>query len=613
MSEAQVVDLAVAPIKDISEAGKFLAKDTSDQYCWVTANDITPREPDRGIVLTQLALSLGDQGYSPSYNVAGLDIRKFDQKGHLNWLKRWCKNGFTILQKAAKSGDTIEGALARFDADVLGQNIVPDVVELLLGGNDINAVQNFDEAEAELASMISEFDQILALCRENNISVIVTNMPNNGMWVMNNAQMWLQTHWERHLIRVGRKRDIAAMINLGPLLANPKASWAAEQVVMTRLNNVVTIDWVGHKLESGERVIVYGTIDRTFETLAQPVGTDVTITSANSLTYSNNGPNAMTIGNVIRINVIPEGVSDGTTHFTHYGAAKAAHLAYPIISALFPPRDILSSSENDYFNLVGVGKPLCARRPNIGMMIGTGGSKSGSGGSIIPTGDVADGYEVKVVNGNPATVHCEIVRDSSHAYSQFDWQQIEIQAGDQDCEISFSITQGRPIKWRDNETKIDSDWVRPRTDSPYVYVNVSGQTGTTGTIEPNWPTRIGERIAEGDLLWECRLGLVPGVTTCYAAAAYKIVDMTDRAINAISFGIVDNTTGADSILDFNNNVDTSPPLHYSGEHGHFCTPEAVLGESGSSFDIATKIRVKANGHATVKVNRYTLVSVDSGF
>lgn len=606
----ETINLAESPVKNLSDSKLVLGKDKDGLYCWIDSKQIKSKNAGQGVILTQLALSLGDQAYTPSYVNAGIEIRKFDQKGHLNWLKRWCKNGFTILQKAAKSGDTVEGALERFESDVLGQDIVPDYVEILLGGNDINSVQNYDDAELELSAMKNEFEQIIELCKLNDIKVIVTNMPNNGMWVMNNAQMWLQNEWERHLIRMGRKSDIAAMINLGPLLSSPKSSWPVENVTLTRSNNIVTINWPGHNLEEGERVIVYGAVDRNFETLTQPVGTDVEIVSGNTLTYENTGPNTSTVGSVVRINVIPEGVSDGTTHFSHYGASKAAHLGYSIISELFPKRDILSSSENDYENLVGSGKPLCSRRPNVGMMIGNGGSKTGT---VLPTGNVADGYEVRVVNGTPNSVHCEIVKDNSLEYSQFNWQEIEIIAGNEDCEVSFEISHVRPIVWRSGELKQDSHWVRPTQDSEYVYVNVSGISGTTGTNEPVWPTRVGEQVQEGDLLWECRKGLVPGALKCYATGAYKIDEMTSNSLSALSFGIFDNTTGADSILDFNNNSHEYAPLHFVGEDGHFCTPEAELGNSGNSFDLAAKIRVKANGTVKLKFNRFTIVPVEYNF
>jgi hypothetical protein len=563
----------------------------------------------QGVMYTELGLSLLDQGRSPSY-ISQVDadmqtrMRKFDQKGVYAWLKRWTKNGFTYLETAGKSGDTNEGSLARIQRDVLEQDVLPDYCNIWLGGNDINALQNYPTSEAEVEAMKADLEAIIQILHDNNIKVILSILPNNGLWMTRYNAMYAQNLWEAYCIELGRKGKVAALINYGPLLADPEAVVPRTGVTFNRNSNVVTVNSPGHGLITGNRIVVSGTPNPSFQNNSMPVGFIVTVINPNTFTYDNVGPNAVTIGDFVKVNVLQDSVSDGTTHLTTEGACKAAHMALPIFEKLFPMRDILSASENDFMNLVGVTKTTAGTRWNLGMMYGTGGTKSGS---PLPTGVVARSYEVRTVSGNPTSVTCSIEQDDSIAYSQYLWQRIDIVAGASDCEVSFEMAHSKPTNWRLNFSVIAGGWVRPNVENGYFYVNVGSATGTTGTVEPIWPTRVGERVTDGDIVFECRLGFIEGVTKCYAAAAYKIPACDPRAIHAISFGIIDNTTGADSILDFNNNVDPNgvAPYYTAGEEGHFCTPEAVLGASGSSFTIATKIRVAAGKSASVMIARNT--------
>lgn len=556
-------------------------------------------------VLSEIGLSLLDQGRSPAYNKpelgGGLNFRKYDQKGVMNWLKRWTKNGFTYLQTAGKSGDTNEGSLERVIADVMGQTVIPDVVNIWLGGNDINALTNYSEAEAELATMISDFEALFNILTSNNIEVMVSVLPNNGLWSKNFYAMWVQSEWMQYLIEFGRKRRVKALLNFGPQLADPEAVWTEEGVVLERSGNIVSVLLEGHGYNTGDRVNVFGAVDTSFENNLQPVGFLVTKVNNSIYTYENVGPDASTTADVIKLDVLQFTVSDGSTHFRPRGACKGAHIALPIFLSLFPPRDILSSSENDYRNLIGVGKPTAQFRPNMGMMYGSGGDKLGT---PLPTGDVVRSHEVKIVNGNPLSVTCSIEQDDSIAFSQYKWQRLDIVAGSDDCEVVFQIKHSKPAAFSPEAVLNAGTFIIPSVQNGYFYVNIN-DTGETGDIEPVWPTRIGETVVSGDCTLQCRLGYIEGVTKMYAAAAYKIPAMDTGAIHCISFGIFDETTGGDSILDFNNNQDIYAPGHFSGEEGHFCTPEAVIRDSGSDFSIATKIRVAAGKSASVMIARET--------
>lgn len=560
-----------------------------------------------GVVVTELGLSLLDQGRSPSYQAAlnaGDDptlMRKYDQKGVFSWLKRQTQNGFTYLQTAGKSGDTNEGALARLQTDVLGQTIKPDYCHIWTGGNDINGITSYEQAETEIAAMISDFEQIINILSANGIEIIMSVLPYNGSWVRNQYAMWAQSEWMQYCIEQGRKGRFAAFLNFSTVLVDPEAAWPKENVPLSRSANVVTATWAGHGFKTGDRVLV-DAVDISFENNGQPLGFLITVVNATLFTYENTGINSSTTATVVKVNIEQNLPSDGTTHFKPAAASKACAIALEPIKTLFPPRDILSSSENDYKNLVGCGKNTTQFRPNLGMMYGTGGTKSGT---PLPTGDVARSHEVKVVNGNPTSVTCSIIQDPTVAHSQFLWQQIAIVAGASDCEISFEIAHTKPSTWMPLAPVTPGKVVIPTVENGFFYAALNTSNGTNGDTEPVWPTRLGETVVSGDVTYSCRLGYIEGVTKCYAASAYKIISADTDAVHCISYGIIDNTTGADSILDFNNNQDDTVPFYRVGYEEHTCTPEAVLGATGSSFTIATKIRVAAGKSATVAIARET--------
>ncbi|WP_276681482.1 SGNH/GDSL hydrolase family protein [Thalassolituus oleivorans] len=551
-------------------------------------------------IYSELGLSLMGNGRSKAYNVSGIDMQTVTQEGVASWLKRWTKNGFVFKQSAGKNGDTNEGALARVQADILDQDIVPNVVNIWLGGNDINFIDDYDEAVTELEAMKADMEAICDLLIDNGIAVIISLLPTNGMWEQRFDQRWVLSEWNEYLRELSYRDGIIAFLNYEHILADPVATFPVENLSVSRTNNIATLNWPSHGVPDGHGIMVFDAGNSSFNTITPLVGVIATYVDDDTLSYESVGTDSSTTASAVRLSTMPDLAIDITTHFNARCASKGALQMIDVFKTLFPPRNLLPASENDMRNLMGCGLSLTRNRFNLGMMLGAGGTAEGT---PLPVGDIADGYTLKVVSGG-ATVVPTLEPDGTDAYSQYTWQRLDITAGAQDAEITFGINHTRPGQWIASQLMSPGKVVRPKIANGYFYVNLVDGFVTSGATEPVWPTRPGETVVDGGVTWQCRLGWVAGVTKCNAVGAYQVLAMDKDAINCLSFGIFDVTDPAGSILDFTSKSETYSPYHFVGEDGHFGTPDGTILDGSTSIFVGAKIRIKANKTASVRLTQF---------
>lgn len=564
----------------------------------------------RGPVVVEFGVSLVAQGYAPGYS-GGVPqaIRHFLQEGPLHWSRRRAKGGFQIFDMYGVGGTTTTAALARID-EIMNASPRPDWCVVWLG-SDVQSGADMVNSYADVDNVITlwknNITAILQQLKSINIRPIIITLPPHGSWLREPAQYWAQTvcrEWLHEYCKINQ----VVLLNGFQALSRPEIQTAKTCTALSRTSNTVTADVTAHGWSTDDWVTQVGTVDAGFDldTITNPT-VQITVVNANRFTYTHTGANgsATNKGSFVRNQIIPELSSDGWAHLNAKGASKLSLLLDPIIDRLFPPLDDLTSTEHDYGNIAGSG--IAATTSTIvsrGMMIGTGGTKSGTAVSHI--GSVADGMVSNVVSGNPTSVICRKITREEAGYEHQEWQEVTVNAAAAaDCVYEFGFLQTLPSAWAASTAKSVDNWIKPTTPNGYFYV-CTVSSGSSGAAEPTWPTKPGQTVTDGDLTWECRLGWMAG-DTVFAAAEYLIHSLGGQAdaLQTLSFGLHDSGDVDRSIMDFIMQSETYPPLYQVGENGYFCTPQAAIDALTTQFVFATRLRVTAGRSATLRLGRYT--------
>ena len=70
--------------------------------------------------------------------------------------------------------------------------------------------------------------------------------------------------------------------------------------------------------------------------------------------------------------------------------------------------------------------------------------------------------------------------------------------------VKINVYRTDPIKWQSSQSISNGDIVVALNDTGYSYECTSVGTGTTGLVEPIWPTQDNSTIVDGSITWTCR-------------------------------------------------------------------------------------------------------------
>lgn len=596
------------------------------------------RLPD-GPVLIEFGLSLLDFGYTPNYGAGGsTQIRGYRAKGFIHWLKRRLGAPFHILHNAGKSGDTFAGMLGRIDADVINRSPRPDYALICAGGNEIRTWQTFNDADAGLAAMQADFEAVIERLRAARITPIVLHLAHNGAFAklegdtVGHVRDYGQWMFRRNLRNYCRAHDIP-LLNADAALERPLRQEVKSASLSRAGTGVVTATVTAHGYSTGDHVIPHLCGDGTFDlepSLSDPVP-QITVVDANTFTYTlSNTTVASTTGKVVRVPVWGRLFDEGAIHYNARGASKIARLLEPQLRRLFPrQQDFLITHSGDFD---------CLITPNssgANYFVGSTGMLAGTTGTLGTnvTGVVASNWTVNVLASNhaAATASNHSVVASKVAFTDDEaewdgavnlsgeWQRMVVSGGTADSIIEFVHNFTRPGTWSASNNFQLGNGCRPTIENGYFYVCVI-DGGSSGATEPAWPTRVGERVVDGGITWECRQGFMIG-SKVYAGAEYRLVSLDknassgeNEAVQCLSMGIwkstaskPGHTSDAAAIMDWflDDVADATPiPLYEEGEQGVFLTPIAPLTDLADTR-VGVRMRVAAGKAVTLDVRRMT--------
>jgi len=588
-------------VVDAADAGAF------DRYA-TQANQNT-----MGSII-ELGLSLVDQGYSPQWATGGGVVNQISGVNVLAHALRRAKMPRVIDYNAGKSGDTITGALSRVEADIAGRIPLPGWVWYLNGGNDVNVVNNASDVETTLLAMKRDFNATWVKINALGMRMALQSLPDNGTWSQRRneqagtfATSYLRYHtywrWNRYQMEFAR-RYLLKFANLAAGFSYPDRQLPKTCTGITVASNVATATVTGHGYTTGDSVTNSTAADATYIVLS-PVA--ITVIDPNTFTYTFAHANgsAASGGSFVRGNTIAGLFSDSPNniHFNPAGAMKGSNLTYEALKN--DVMDTLVFSEGDACNLVGAGLASITDQDviNRGMMMGTGGTKTGT--AVSHTGNVATGWNSDVVAGNPTAIVCSQVQRNEAGRVQMQDQQISIQASASNCEYRFRMAHALPTTWTAAASKSIGNWVMPTVANGYFYVAVKGSAVNTGATEPLWPRTPGSTVVDGSITWECRLGWINNSAEMYRLGAeYTIVSLSQAdALLSMSFGLFDEVSSTNSILDGTHIQNTVGPGYIAGENGFFSTVPAVIPASMTAPNVALKVWVKANTTVVIKFGR----------
>jgi len=568
------------------------------------------------VIVIESGLSLIDQGYSPIYTAGGGVVKQYTQKGVLNWLRRLTLQGFETPFSAGISGSTVQEIQERVFQDVIAKPgyPTPHAVYIQTGGNDINSVTSYDMATEVLAEMKWRMEAYIQTLLAYGIWPIVATMPNNGLWQSNNYASWIQDQWQQYLLELEGTYPVS-VLNFDPLMCYSDYQPETTGITGTASGTGRTITHTAHGYSTGDRVIIR-TEPRDIVYDTMPGGAQITVVDANTYTYTTVGASAAPTGGGVyaarRMNIRQELTSDGTTHYNTRVASKAARSVLDWFKAKFPPRDILSARETDFTNFVGGNTAATQLHSNIGMMAGTGGSKTGT---PLPTGDVADGWTVDVAGGAPTSVTCSRVPYAEPGLYNFTWQKIEVVAAAAEVRVNLKVAMTVPSDWAAATAQSAGTWRRPTPTDISIHRNyqndmwyVAIQAGTTGAVEPIWPRRAGETVVDGTVIWECRQGYIPGFTRLQLAADCWLQSMTSEGLVCLTCEIRDMVTPNQTVRDFFDASELAGqnPLYLSGDRMRLATPKAVTDSAANSIEIIFRMRIAAGATVALNFSRVTL-------
>ena len=617
--------------------GLLLVERGGTQYKLDTGN--LKRAPD-GPVLIEFGLSLLDFGYFPNYGSGGdVQIRGYRAKGFIHWLKRRLGAPFHILHNAGKSGDTFAGMLGRIDADVINRSPRPTHCLICAGGNEMRVWRTFNDAEAGLAAMEADFEAIITRLKAANILPIVLHLVHNGAFAklegdsVGHVRDYGQFQFRKYLRDYCRANDVH-LLNADGALERPLRQEVKAATYSRAGTGVVTATVTAHGYSTGDHVIPHLCGDTSFDlepALANPVPA-ITVLDANTYTYtSSNTTVASTTGKAVRVPVFGDLFDEGAIHYNARGASKMARVLENQMRRIFPrEQDFLITHSGDFDCLINPSSSgVNYFRVSSGMLSGT----AGTDGTNV-TGDVADSWTCNVLTSANATatasnhsVVCskvpftdEVAEWDGATTLSGEWQRMVISGGTADSIVEFYHVFGRPGQHAVSFAYTLGQSVRPSGASENGFFYVCTTAGTTGAVAPTWPTRPGERVVDGGVVWECRNGFKLN-DLVYAGAEYRIVSLDknatsleNEALQVLSFGIWKSTatnpgqsTDTAAIMDWalDSVADATPiPLYEEGEHGVFLTPIAPLTDV-TDTRIGVRMRVAAGKAVTLDVRRIT--------
>jgi hypothetical protein len=592
-----------------------------------------------GPVMIEFGLSLLDRGYFPDYNSGGQEqIRGYRPRNFMAWLKRRLGAPFHILHTAGRSGDTFEDMLARIAADVLNRVPKPDYCLVCAGGNEMRSWDTFALADSGLSEMQTNFESVISQLQSAGITPIVFHLSHNGAFGLlesdgvGHPRDYGQWKFRKYLRDYCRVNSIS-LLNGDGALERPLRQEVKTASYSRAGTGVVTATVTAHGYSTGDYVVPHNCVDSTFDiepALATPAPT-ITVIDPNTYTYTGTSTVvATTTGKAMRMPVWGDLFDDGAIHYNAKGASKIARLLEPQMRRLFPAeQDFLITHSGDFDCLIAPNN-LGANYfvYSTGMLDGT----TGTLGTNV-TGSVASNWTVNVLASNHAagTVSNHSVVASKVQFtdeiSEYDgstnlsgdWQRMVVSGGSADSIIEFAHNFIRPGVWQSGFNFTLGNSVRPFIENGYFYVCVI-DNGSSTTSEPTWPTRVGERVIDGGITWECRQGFTVG-TNVYAGAEYRIVSLDknatsgeNEAVQCLSFGIwkstatkPGNSNDAAAIMDFSveDVADLTPiPLFEEGEQGVSITPIAPITDV-TDTKIGMRMRVAAGKSVTIDVRRVT--------
>ncbi len=560
----------------------------------------------------ELGLSLVDQGYSPAWSSGGGVVNQITGSNVLQHALRRAKMPCSIYYSAGKAGDTVAGALSRWPTDVAARNPLPGTVWYLNGGNDINTVSTAADIETILTTMQSGFAATWSLSNSLGTRFILQSLPDNGTWSARRNEAsgafgsayyryMAYWRWNRYEQEFARRQNIR-FVNLAAAYSWPDRQIPKTCTSISVTSNVVTATCNSHGFSTGDVVYNSSASDATWLVLT---GIAITNTGSNTFTYPFTHANgsAAQAGAFNRSNVLPNLWSDSPAlvHFNPAGAVKGSNITYETLTT--GEMDTLVFTEGDSENIVGAGIAAVTDQNvlNRGMMEGTAGTKTGT--AVSHTGNVGTGWNSDVVSGNPTAVTLSQVERTEPGRVQMQDQQISIQASGANCEYRLRMAHALPTDWTATAAKSVGDWVSPTVGTGLFYVAVVA--GTTSGSQPTWPTTPGDVVTDGTVKWEARRGWINNAAEQYRLGAeYTIVSLSSAdALLSMSYGLFDESTSANSILDGSHVQNAVGPGYIAGENGFFSTPAASIPAGMTAPTPALKLWVKAGSTVVIKFGR----------
>lgn len=555
-------------------------------------------------LVMELGLSLCDQGRSPSYleNAVGSEtlVRVWTAVNPFNYAKRWSRGGIRINRSGGKSGETLAGALARL-TDITAQAEKPQYCIIWLGGNDVNGVANEAASATAIVQMKSDTIAIVNGLLAAGIIPIMLTMPDNATWQLNDYRM--RTHYRYiNWLREYCHTSAIRLVEMNNVLSRSLRQ-IATAATLSRTGTTATVTQTAHGYAVGDYVQLTLSSDITGDQLA--FAAILTVPDANTFTFTHTNSGTLTAVTtmVTRAMVYPDLVSDGKTHLSERGARRIAEVFWAGVQDLLPPCDVLSSTNNDYYNLVGCGTAYAIPQISNNAFEGTTGTIDGTTATV--TGTMPAGWNLNAIAGSP-TISIALVPRTDAPYTNRKWLQLTVTAGTSDAQFQIRNNHTKPNPWVGGVPAVaNTTIVRPTTPNGLFAVCVTNGN-THATVQPSWPTEIGKQVTDNTCVWEMRAGWRDG-DVCWAGIEYLINSVSDRtAIEAMAFGLFDETTGANTISDHAFSNVNSNPEYENGETGYMVTPEAsLLHDASGAINFSTKIRVRAGMSATISLDRPT--------
>lgn len=592
-------------------------------------------------------LSLTDFQEIPSYATGSTGVTRlqFSSKAPFHAACQQLRMVGNVWYNAGKAGDTAALILARYAADT-AKYPQPGTVLFCDGGNDINnitalvASNGSTGIEDVLPLYATGTLALFALIFAQGWNIIMEALPDNAGWSsvpafvpisVNSigARTYAQMHayyrmarWHKELSRYLGLMFIN--LNVGLVYPGRQLALAATSLVGDGTTMTVTMTApLPADLVTGHAV-VNPLASPTFAVLS-PV--QITVTGASTFTYASTQNGTAGIpGSFQRVNVDARmfTVPSVGVHFNQMGEQR---LKWVQMEAIQGSSDWLTESEQDGENLIGVGQSGTSHNfLNCGQMQSSagGGTFTGTWTSTSAVTTVARGWDVQLVNTPTGTTTCTAslvafpASDPGRPLMQY--QQLAIAAGTQDAHVRLRVAHTVPSAWSAGVAPAVGAWRSPTVANGFYYnVMVSG---TAAGTEPVWPTTPGVTIIDGGITWECRRAPnYDGITKYRIGGDFRIISQSTTAAllsrclllidDSNSYTIGDGESldqaGTGSLTVGNPPPGTLfPPLFLTGEHIHFCSPDAILRAAGSTTNtFCVDLWIAANTNITIQFARAT--------